>query len=131
MNLDATLTKLKAEAVIRRCSVKKMFLEISQNWQEITCARISFLIKFQVSVCNFIKKETLAQVFSCGFCEISNNAFSYRTPPMAPSSKGWENEAANPLAMLPHDFYEISSCIIFSKLLCIIVATFGHMISFM
>ena len=25
--------------------------------------------------CNFIKKETLAQVFSCGFCEISKNAF--------------------------------------------------------
>ena len=23
--------------------------------------------------CNFIKKETLAQVFSCGFCEISKN----------------------------------------------------------
>ena len=27
-------------------------------------------------VCNFIKKETLAQVFSCEFCEISNNTFS-------------------------------------------------------
>ena len=25
--------------------------------------------------CNFIKKETLAQVFSCEFCEISKNAF--------------------------------------------------------
>ena len=25
--------------------------------------------------CNFIKKVTLAQVFSCGFCEFSNNAF--------------------------------------------------------
>ena len=25
--------------------------------------------------CNFIKKETLAQVFSCEFCEISNNTF--------------------------------------------------------
>ena len=29
--------------------------------------------------CNFIKKETLAQVFSCEFCEISKNTFSYRT----------------------------------------------------
>ena len=27
--------------------------------------------------CNFNKKETLAQVFSCEFCEISNNTFSY------------------------------------------------------
>ena len=25
--------------------------------------------------CNFIKKETLAQVFSCEFCEISENTF--------------------------------------------------------
>ena len=28
-------------------------------------------------------KETLAQVFSCDFCEISKNTFSYRTPPVA------------------------------------------------
>ena len=32
-----------------------------------------------------VKKETLAQVFSCEFCEISNNIFSYRTPPVAAS----------------------------------------------
>ena len=25
--------------------------------------------------CNFIKKETLAQVFSCEFCDISKNTF--------------------------------------------------------
>ena len=35
--------------------------------------------------CNFIKKETLAQVFSCKFCEISKNTFSNRTPPVATS----------------------------------------------
>ena len=29
--------------------------------------------------CNFIKKETLAQVFSCEFCGISKNTFFYRT----------------------------------------------------
>ena len=27
--------------------------------------------------CNFIKIETLAQVFSCEFCEIFNNAFFF------------------------------------------------------
>ena len=27
-------------------------------------------------VCNFIKKETLTQVFSCEFCEIYKNTFS-------------------------------------------------------
>ena len=31
-------------------------------------------------VWNFIKKETLAQVFSCEFCEIFKNTFSYRAP---------------------------------------------------
>ena len=39
----------------------------------------SFLIK----ACNFIKKESLAQVFSCEFCEIFKNTYFYRTPPMA------------------------------------------------
>ena len=37
------------------------------------------------AACNFIKKETLTQVFSCEFCEISKNTFSYRTPPVAAS----------------------------------------------
>ena len=31
----------------RRCSIKKYFLEIPQNSQENTCARVSFLIKLQ------------------------------------------------------------------------------------
>ena len=35
------------EVVVQRCSVKKVFLEISQNSQENTCARVSFLIKLQ------------------------------------------------------------------------------------
>ena len=45
-----------------------MFLEISQNSQENTCARDSFII-------NFIKKESLGQVFFCEFCEISKSTF--------------------------------------------------------
>ena len=57
---------LSTKAVARRCSVKKMFLEISQ-------------------VCSFIKKEPLAQLFSCEFSESSKNTFSYRTPPVAAS----------------------------------------------
>ena len=34
-----------------------------------------FLIKLQASACTFIDKETLAQVFSCEFCEIYKNTF--------------------------------------------------------
>ena len=63
-----------AEAVAWRCFaagyVGNMFLEISQNSQEITCARVSFLIKFQA------------------FCEISKNTLFYRTPPVAASVGG-------------------------------------------
>ena len=59
----------------KRCSVKRVFLEISP-WAY-----------------NFIKKEALAQVFSWGFCEISKNTFSYRTPLVAvscfPQQENW------------------------------------------
>ena len=34
---------------------------------------------------NFIKKETLVQVFSCEICEISKNTSFYRTPLVAAS----------------------------------------------
>ena len=58
--------------------LKKVFLEISQNSQENICLRLSFLI-------NIIKKETLIQVFSCEFWEISKNTFLYRIFPLAAS----------------------------------------------
>ena len=38
-----------------------------------------------VQACNFIKKEILAKVSFCEFCEISKNTFSYRTPLVAAS----------------------------------------------
>ena len=51
-----------------------MFLESClQDSQENTCVRDSILIKLQAQGC---KKETLVQVFSCEFCEISKNTFS-------------------------------------------------------
>ena len=36
-------------------------------------------------VCNFIKKETLAQVLFCEFYKISKSTFFYKTPTMAVS----------------------------------------------
>ena len=39
--------KKVTEVVVRRCSIKKLFLKISQNSQESTCVRVSFLIKLQ------------------------------------------------------------------------------------
>ena len=44
---------------------KKVFLKILQNLQENT----------QAQACNFIKKETLALVFSCELCEIFKDTF--------------------------------------------------------
>ena len=41
------------------------------NSQENSSARVSFLMTLQTKVYNFIKKETLTQVFSCEFCKIS------------------------------------------------------------
>ena len=35
------------EAAVQTCSVRKVLLGISQNLQENTCARVSFLIKLQ------------------------------------------------------------------------------------
>ena len=45
--LNQPSDQITAKAVIPRCSVKKVFLEILQNSQENTCARDSLLTKLQ------------------------------------------------------------------------------------
>ena len=57
------------EAVARRCSVKRVFLEILQKFTGKQCARVSVLIKLQASACNFIKKETLTRCFLVNFAK--------------------------------------------------------------
>ena len=69
-----------SEAVAQRCSVKNVFLKTSENSQKNTCARVSFLDKVAglrpATLAQVRKKrETLAQVFSCEFCESSKNTF--------------------------------------------------------
>ena len=55
------------ETVARMCSVKKVFLEISQNSQENTCARVSFLIKrlwhrcFPMNFAKFLRTPFLTE----------------------------------------------------------------------
>ena len=71
---------LCTEAVTWRCSVENVSLKILQNSQENTCARISFLISWWPEAGSFIKKESLAQVFSYEFCEMFKKTFFYRTP---------------------------------------------------
>ena len=47
------------------------------------------------SSCNFTKKETLAQMFSCEFCEISKKTF-FRAPAVAASEFQLTWESATP-----------------------------------
>ena len=57
---------LHSEAATRGVLWEKVFLEILQNSQETTCARVSFLTSL---------KKTLTQVFFCDFWEIFKNTF--------------------------------------------------------
>ena len=66
------------------CRVKYVLVYLQQSDYK-TLYRSSHLRVFWYfqgvkKACNFIKQKTLAQVFSCEFCEISKNTFSYRTP---------------------------------------------------
>ena len=53
--------------------MKKGVLEISQNPQEKTFTRVIKFLNKVAGLHDFIKKETLAQVLFCEFCEISKN----------------------------------------------------------
>ena len=44
-----------------------------------------FFDKVAGAACNFIKKESLAKVFSCEFCKIFKNTFFHRSPLVAAS----------------------------------------------
>ena len=46
---SVTPAPIDLEAAVQRCSVKNVFLEISQSSQENTWARVSYLIKLQAS----------------------------------------------------------------------------------
>ena len=74
-----------SEAVVQRCSFKKVFLEISQNSQENTCVRVSSLIKLKaLGLQLYLKRDSETGVF-LQILQISKNALSYRTTPVAAS----------------------------------------------
>ena len=68
-------TKFELEAVVQRCSVKKLFLEILQNSQENTCARASFLIRLQVASATLLKKRPWHRCFPVNFAEFLRTPF--------------------------------------------------------
>ena len=72
-----------------------------------------FLIKLP-EACNFIKKETMAQMFSCEFCEISRNTFSYRAPPVAASESRIHILILQLSSILSFAFFSLSGYELFS-----------------
>ena len=75
-NTDESFAHFISETVARRCSVRKGVL---RNFTKFTGKHLRqdpFVNKVtSASASNFIKKETLAQVFSREFCEISKDTF--------------------------------------------------------
>ena len=55
------------KAVARRCSVEKVFLEISQNSRKNTCVRVSFLTKLQARPATLLKKRLWHRCFPVNF----------------------------------------------------------------
>ena len=76
MPKNTSKRKKTGEAVVQRCSVKKVFLEISQNSQENTCAR------------DFIKKSLWHRCFPVNFVKSLRTPFFHKTPLVAPSETG-------------------------------------------
>ena len=79
------------EAVTQRCSVRKGVL---RNFAKFTGKPQFQSLFFNEVADHLIKRETLAKVFSCEFCEVSNNTFSYRTHLVAAimqSKAEWDN----------------------------------------
>ena len=64
----------------RKCSIQKSFLKHFANFTgKHLYQKVSFLIKLQVSACNFIKKETGAGVFPVDFAKIFRTTFLQNT----------------------------------------------------
>ena len=69
--------------MINKCHTKYCSVCFRSSRLEVFCKK-GDLRKYNVSG-NFIKKETLGQVFSCEVCKISKYTCFYRTPPVAAS----------------------------------------------
>ena len=61
------------EAVVRRCSVEKVFLEIVQNLQENACARVSFFNK--VALATLLKKRLWYRSFPVNLAKFLRTRF--------------------------------------------------------
>ena len=97
------------KAVPQTYSVKKVFFRNFAKFTGKHLCQSLYFNKVADPVCNFIKIETLAQVFSCEFCGISKNNFSYRLPPVAASAACNFIKKEIPTKMFSCEFGKISN----------------------
>ena len=79
---ERVLNPKTPDTVTWRCSMKKSFRNFAKFTRKHLRQILFFLIKLQASASNFIKKESLAQVFSCTFYKTFMNTFLY-------NNSGW------------------------------------------
>ena len=75
LNIVRSSFSVFTETVAHNCSVKKAFLEISQNSLEKTSTRVSFLIKLQASDIQFFKKDLWQRSFPVNFAKFLRTTF--------------------------------------------------------
>ena len=61
-----------ADAIVQRCSVKKLFLKLSQNSQENTCARLQ---AWGLRTATLLKKRLLHRCFPVNFAKFLRTTF--------------------------------------------------------
>ena len=81
---------------------KKVFLEISPNSQENTCARVSFLIKLQAPPATLLKKRLWHRCFAVSFAKFLRTLFS-------------QNTSGQLLLYFPASSYAFSLCLHFKE----------------
>ena len=80
--LDISIFRSSHPEVFCKKGVLKNFTKFKGNH---VCQRLFFRVS-DLRPATFLKKETLAQMFSCEFYEISKNTFFHRTPVVAASA---------------------------------------------
>ena len=74
-SIEKKINVIQTEAVVQRCSVKEVFLKVSQNLQEKTFARVSFLINLVASTWNVIKKRPWHRCFPVSYAKLLRTPF--------------------------------------------------------
>ena len=113
------IVRLETEAVVSGCSVKKVFLENSQNLRENTCprffsnkvagVRLATLLKKGrwPRACSFILKSFWHRSFPLNFANFLRKLF-YRTPPVAASVERYFWFSSNAFMEFPSNVLQLT-----------------------